>query len=254
MTIHVTEYHISKNESIRRKKAFIALIVSFMIGLVISSFDYGISHFITSIFIFLALSGLLFGSVILNNRWQDRFSRKRILVDDQTISTISEKTKTTYYIGDIQKIFVKRTFGGYIRQIKLSFISGRSTIFNGLAADDFNSLEKSLISRCNPETVVKEIKEPIDFDHRLFYPILGLIISSMFTLFMRLITGMNPASLKIVYLCIVIYILIVGLIIFLLKPFYNLHGPKGIKSDYIFGSVFLILGILIYFYLFCFLL
>ena len=253
MDIQVTEYRISQNESIRRKKAFIALMASFIIGLIISSLDYVVSHIVISIVIFLALSGLLFGFVILNNRWQNRFARKRILLNDRAISTISDKSEITHYIADIQKLFVKRTSGGYIRQIKISFLSGSSTVINGLAADDFDNLEKSLVSRCNPGTVVKEIKEPLDFDHRLFYPVLGLILGSMLTLFIRLITGMDAESLKIVYLCIIGYVIIVGMVIFLSKPFYNLHGTRGRKSDYIFGAVFLVLGILAYFYLFHFL-
>ena len=248
-TPETTEFRISLTEINRRKGAFTSLLLSILIGLIVSSIDFLISHVLLSIILVLVISGLLFGASVLNIRWQNNFARKRIFIDDQSVKKISESLEETFLYKDIRTIHIKKTAKGYIRQIKISLGSGISSVFNGLAADDFEQFKTSLAEHCITADIT-EIKEPIDFDHRLFYPVLGLVLSSLFTVFIRLIVGLNNTGLKIVYICIVAYVALVGLAIFLMRPYYNLNGPRGRINDIMLGMAFLALAVLLYFYLF----
>jgi hypothetical protein len=242
------EYRISPSEINRRKGAFSSLMLSILVGLIVSSIDFLISHVLLSCILVLVIAGLLFGATVLNIRWQNNFARKRMLVGDQGISRISGESMETWLFRDIRKINIKRTAKNNIRQIKISLASGRSSVFNGLASDDFEQFKTSLAEHCLSAEII-EIREPVDFDHPLFYPALGLVLSSLFTVFIRLIVGLNDASLKIVYICIVAYVVLVGLAIFLMRPYYNLNGPRGRTNDISLGIAFLILALLLYFYL-----
>jgi hypothetical protein len=247
--LEALEYRISPTEISRRKGAFSSLMLAVMIGLIVSSLDFLVSQIPLSLILTLVVSVLLFGASVLNIRWQNNFARKRILVDDQAIKKIGEQFEETYFYKDIRRITVKRMVKGYIRQIKLSLNSGRSTTINGLGPDDFENLNKTLTGYCS-NALVKSMKEPIAFDHPLFYPIFGLVISSLFTVFIRLVVGLNETNLKIVYIIILSYIAIVGIAIFLMRPYYNLHGRKGRKTDIIMGAMFLLIAVILYFYVF----
>jgi cation transporter-like permease len=245
----VVEYHISETEINRRKGAFSSLMLAVMIGLIVSLLDFLVSQIPLSLILTLVVSGLLFGASVLNIRWQNSFARKRLLVDDQAIKKIGEHSEEVYFYKYIRRITVKRTVKGYIRQIKLTLDSGRSTTINGLGPDDFENLDKTLTGHCS-NAIVKSMKEPIAFDHPLFYPILGLVISSLFSVFIRLGVGLNESNLKIIYICILSYIAIVGIAIFLMRPYYNLHGRKGRRTDIIMGTMFLLIAVILYFYVF----
>jgi hypothetical protein len=242
------EYRISPAEINRRKGAFSSLMLSILVGLIVSSIDFLVSHVLLSCILVLVIAGLLFGAAVLNIRWQNNFARKRFIVNQQGISRISGDSMETWLFRDIRKINIKRTTKGNIRQIKISLSSGRSSVFNGLAPGDFDRFRTSLAEHCLSAEIF-EIREPVDFDHRLFYPVLGLVLSSLFTVFIRLIVGLNDAGLKIVYICIVAYVALVGLFIFLMRPYYNLNGPRGRTNDITVGIAFLILAVLLYFYL-----
>jgi hypothetical protein len=242
------EYRIFPAEISRRKGAFSSLMLSILIGLIVSSIDFLVSHVLLSCILVLVIAGLLFGATLLNIRWQNNFTRQRIIVNHQSISRISGDSMETWLFRDIRKINIKRTAKGNIRQIKISLSSGRTSVFNGLAPGDFDRFKTSLTEHCL-STDIFEIREPVDFDHRLFYPVLGLVLSSLFTVFIRLIVGLNDTGLKIVFICIVAYIALVGLLIFLMRPYYNLNGPRGRTNDITVGIAFLILAVLLYFYL-----
>ncbi len=244
------EYPVSIKETNRRKGAFSSLLLFFLVGLIVTSLDFLVSNIPWSLILVVVFALLLFGLSYWNIRWQNRFSRKRVTTGIQGIKRSAPDSEETYLYKDVQRITTKRTVKGYIRQIKLTLASGRSTTINGLNPQDSENLNEAIKHHCRDSAKYTEMKEPLDFDHPLFYPVLGLVLSSLFTLAIRLLAGLNESNLKILDICIIGYVALVGLAIFLMRPFYNLYGNKGRKNDYLLGSFFIVAAALLAWYLF----
>ena len=67
------------------------------------------------------------------------------------------------------------------------YISFRNYKYHYINAfeEKFELLKDTLLGQLNNEVFVKEIHEPINFDHILFYPVLGLIISFLSLFFLK---------------------------------------------------------------------
>jgi hypothetical protein len=244
------EYPVSIREVNRRKGAFSSFLLCFLVGMIVTSLYFLVSNIPWSLILVVVFALLLFGLSYWNIRWQNRFSRKRITAGIQGIKRSAPDSEETYLYKDVRRITTKRTVKGYIRQIKLTLDSGRSTTINGLNPQDSENLNEAIKHHCSDTAKYTEMKEPLDFDHPLFYPVLGLVLSSLFTLAIRLMAGLNESNLKILDICIIAFVALVGLAIFLMRPFYNLHGNKGRKNDIILGTSFLVVAAVLAFYLF----
>jgi len=242
------EYNISLKEIERRKKAFTTLIISIWFGLIISAFDFIISNILLSAIFILAFTIFLYISRILTIKLLNYFSQIRFLVNDESIKRKTKKSEEIYLFKDITKLSIKRTSKGNIREIGL-FLKDENNIFiNGL--NDFELFREKLMNNCNKCIKIKEINEPIDFDHPFFYLFFGFIVSSISTIFIRLIAGLNSSNLEIIYLSVLFYNLIISVFIILIKPISRRFEKKTQVADYILGMLILLTDVILYFYIF----
>ncbi len=248
MATNLIEYNISLKEIERRKKAFTALIISIWLGLVISAFDFIISNILLSAIFILAFSIFIYISRMLTIKSLNYFSQIRFLVNDESIKRKTKKSEEIYLFKDITKLCIKRTTKGYIREIKVLLKDGNSIFINGL--NDFESFKEKLINNCNKSIKIKKINELIDFDHPLFYLFFGFIASSLSTIFIRLIAGLNSSNLEIIYLSVLFYNLIISVFIILTKPVSKRFGQITQTADYIFGILIFLVGVFLYFCIF----
>ena len=203
MVTNLIEYNISLKEIERRKKAFTTLIVSIWFGLILFTFDFIILNILFSAFFMFAFLIFLYISRMLTIKSLNHFSQIRFLVNDESIKRKTKKSEEIYLFKDITKLSIKRTSKGYIREIGL-FLKDENIIFiNGL--NDFESFKEKLINNCSKCIKIKEINEPIDFDHPFFYLFFGFIVSYISTIFIRLIAGLNSSNLEIIYLSVLFY-------------------------------------------------
>jgi hypothetical protein len=232
-------YKTSKTEINRRITAYTTLIVSFFVSLIIFSFNYikvypGISLFVlSSILIF-----LIFTRVITIKYFKSIINNKLILT-----SKYIERNEHKYLIKDIKKIYVKRTSKEYLREIKIIFITNKVIFINGI--DHFEDFLKELQSYLSKDIIRKNIKEPIDFDHPTFYFFFGILVSYISIKFVNLLSSLNNNQMLIFYYIVSIYTIIMGLYFIIYKPIYKRDEKKSQITDYIWGIVFIISGILI---------
>jgi hypothetical protein len=83
----------------------------------------------------------------------------------------------------------------------------------------------------------------IDFDHPLFYSVLGLPISFASILFIKLITNLENFQTKYILFALSLYVFAIGTYFFIKKPMFITFGEKYAVNDYIFGLIIICGGI-----------
>jgi len=206
------EYSISKDEILRRKIAYVRLSISLLIGTVLVSI---IPHFNIPIYIYVTIALSLF----LIGAYSFSFFRKllpvKIVLTETTIERLNNKVNEEYLLSDISKIDIKYTTKNTIREIYIELKNGKKMFVTAL--NGFEEFGKELLKKSNKGIVVKEIHEHLDFDHPMFYTLLGLLLGGTIVLLIR---GMNELSAR--YLIIgliicVVYIIILSIYLILTK-------------------------------------
>jgi len=216
------EFNISKNEITRRKKAFATLLFSMIVGLFLGSslFSYPISMYgyllvIAAFFLLITITFIFFESL----------SRLKIHISDEGIKKISGKLSESFLFSDIKSIKIKRRTNGIIREIYVFFHNRKELIITAFE-EDFEKIRDLLVGKVNSSTSIKEVKEPIDFDHPIFYSLLGLPISFISILFIKIVTTLDYFKLKYVLFALAIYVFIIGLYFIIKKPMAIRIGKK----------------------------
>lgn len=204
------EYSISKDEILRRKIAYVRLSVSLLVGTALVSL---IPSFTISISFYFIIAVSLFLIGAYSFYFFKRLLSVKIVLSETTIERKNKKIEEKYLLSDVHKVDIKYTKKNTIREIYIEFNNGKKMFVTGL--NRVEEFEKELSDRLNKGIVKKEIHERIDFDHPMFYILLGLLLGGVITLLNR---GVNELSTK--YLVIglgvcVIYMIV--LFVYLIK-------------------------------------
>jgi hypothetical protein len=236
------EFIISKNEITRRKKAFATLLASMMVGLFISSLIlsyeisiYGyLSVFVTFLFL-IAITFNFFNSI----------SKSKIFISEEEIKKTNKEKSETFLLSEIKSIKVKRRTNGIIREIYITFNNQKELIITAFE-ENFENIKNLLINKRDSSILLKETKELIDFDHPLFYSVLGLPISFASVLFIELITNLENFQTKYILFALSLYVFVIGVYFFIKKPMFIRFGRKHAITDYIIGSIIVCGGIFLF--------
>jgi len=237
-----SEYSSSRKEMNRRKKAFVTLIICFYLSTCVFLVDYIIliPEIFVPILIILALIFIVL--IVFFNMILERQSYAKIHLSESKIERKFKNTSESYALNDIESLRIKRTTKGLIREIKIG-LSGSNFIFiNGL--EDFESFNSELVNRIKNIPIV-HYKEFIDFDHPLYYVFFGTIVGITQSLLFRLIPLLDSNNIIVVQLFIACFIIILGTVWAIIKPIRGRYGRKNIITDYLFGLVLVIVGIII---------
>ncbi len=234
------EFTISQKELKRREKAFAALLISFLIGIFIFSFLFKLS--VPSAWI-IFISIILFFLYIITFKHLNSLSQMKIVISDQKIVREKGVKSEEYSILEINSIKIKRRTSGTIREIYISF-RNRKYLYINAFEERFELLKDALLSKINDKTPVKEFREPIDFDHALFYPTLGLLISFFSVFFFKQILRADYSSFMVILLIFSVYNFSLGIYFLLKKPIAIGAGKDQAVTDYIFGTIMIIASIL----------
>jgi hypothetical protein len=240
------EYKISQVEIKRRKKAYLTLSLSLIVGLVLSSliFNYPITLLVYFVYL---VTILLLGCFSFN--FFHKLLQTKILLSNSLLTRISNKVPEEYPLCDIRRVKIKWTTNNTIREIYIWLKNSNSVYITAL--DKFEDFKKELITKLTKNNItipIEEIHEPMDFDHPLFYSILGLPISALGVYFFKIASSIDYNYLKIGSITFAVYLVALGLYFIASKPISKRSGNKTIASDYIMG-IFMILSsvfILIY--------
>jgi hypothetical protein len=234
------EYEISKNEISRRKKAYITLSISLIIGLFLSSiiFDFPasfINYFLTV--------GAMFMIGFFSFRFFHYLSKTKISIPGKSLIRVNDRIREEYSLTRVNRVKVKWTTRDAIREIYIWFTDRKSVFITGL--DNFGQFRKDLLSKISKDVAVKEVHEFLDFDHPLFYSVLGLVVSGIGVLFMKLIASFNFQNMQILLSALFIYMFILGIYFIIARPISKRLGNQRKIIDYVFGLIMVFLGIYI---------
>lgn len=236
------EFSISKNEITRRKKAFATLLSSIIVGLFLGSFLFS---YPISIYGYLLVIAAFFFLITITLIFFNSISRLKIYIFEEGIKKVNDKLSESFLFSDIKNIKVKRRTNGIIREIYIFFKNQNSLVITAFE-EDFEEIRNLLISKVNSSTSIKEIKEPIDFDHPIFYLLLGLPISFIGIFFIKIVTTLDYFKLKYILFALSVYVFAIGLYFIIKKPMSIRIGKKQAIADYIFGLIIALSGVFIF--------
>ena len=233
------EYVISKTEINRRKKAYATLLISLIVGQILAS---KILHFPITIinYFYFIIAFFLLG--VLSFRLLNFLLHIKIVLSTQMLERINNKTSESFLIKNIIKVKIKRTTKNTIREIYIWLQDGKSVFIS--AIENFEQFRNDLISKLDKNVAVREMHEPIDFDHPLFYSVLGLPISFIGVYLIKLITNFNYARIGIALLVFSVYLLAIGIYFIYAKPISKEYGYQKRIIDFAFGIFMICSGII----------
>jgi len=232
------KYTISKKEMSRRIKAFSTLSASLTAGVILASFvlqfPVSVIAYFCIVFVFVLIVALLF-------KLFDSLSRVTVILSDKRLERINGGKSENYIIADIKEIRIKRTKSNIIREIHISFLDGKGIFISAL--EEFEDFISELTSRLGKDVVIKKIREPIDFDHPLFYSILGFPISFACIFLFKIIARADFFKMKSIIFVFSIYLFAAGIYFPFKKPISERYGKKSYPVDYIVGLFMVCCGI-----------
>lgn len=233
------EYNSSVIEMNRRKKAFLTLSISVFISVNISFFSFFLSYLQLVLPIVVILALFLTFTVLFFNRFLDRSKTIKIKVSDHKIEKKCFNKNDIYDIKLISCVKIKRTTSNLIREIKLMVSGARPLYINGL--DRFEEFNNRLLSSLDKEVKICKIKEPIDYDHPLFYVLFGTIVGTSSILFLKVLF-IYSNYIWLFQLLVACFVIIVGIYWLFSKPIAGRYGLNRKIVDNVMGILFVIIG------------
>ena len=232
------KYEISNAEIKRRKLAYLSLSISLVIGTFLSSIIYQVSTPII-LYVFLSMALMLIGA--FSFYFFRKVSVLEIILSLNSLQRKSGQCLEDYPLAEIEKVQIKWTSHNSIREIYIWMNDNKSIFLTGLK--NFRKFRDELLSKLNKQVVINEWREPINFDHLLFYPILGLIISNLGILAFKNLINLNSHQAKLLMWLFLGYLFIFGLYFIFTTPIAKRSGNKTKFQDYILGILMMIAGI-----------
>jgi hypothetical protein len=236
-------YTTSAEEWQRRLRAFTTLIVSLLCGIALSSIDY---LFRAPVFWLAGLGGLalllVLARVALTHSVRS-YAALGLRLDDTHIMRARGETVEKFALADITRVRIVRTSRKALREITAQMKNGGRLSMNGV--EDFERLEQDLRSRIPASVPVTETREPIDYDHPLFYVVFGLIVGAAFTLAIRAMLNLSEGGLKWATLAIASYSALLGIYVLVARPLSQRYGPKSRFGDFLLGLSAVLAGVVL---------
>jgi len=186
------EFTVSKKEIMRRKTAYVVLAVSLFFGLLLFSKLLNI-RLLSSLYISFIVTFFLLG--LVSFRFLNLLKRMKIRLSDQEIERLNGKISERFLLSEVEKIKIKRRSSGAVREINI-FFRNHKHLYISAFEQDFDYLAGILVDKVGKDIPISEKYEPVNFDHFLFYPILGLTISFSFVCFLKVIIHTDYNILK----------------------------------------------------------
>lgn len=237
------EYKISQVEIARRKRAYLTLSISLIVGLILAStilnFPVSIGGYLLTITVIFLLGAFSFRSF-------HTLSQTKITISNQVLERIVNGVSEEYFLSNVNRVKVKWTTNNTIREVYIWLNNGASVYISAL--DHFEEFKKDLLGKLDKGVKIQEIHEPLDFDHPLFYSILGLPISTIGVLFFKSVPFLSYQYIKIGVIIFFVYLLVFGIYFIVAKPLSKEYGNKTVVSDYIMGFLMICSAIAIAFF------
>ncbi|HEX2958825.1 MAG TPA: hypothetical protein VHO70_18465 [Chitinispirillaceae bacterium] len=240
------QFTASTPEMDRRKTAFQSLCVSVVVSITVMGFILFSSHLMAVMVTVLVITLMLIPAAFYFNHLLDVSKQAQVTVREKEIEHIHAGIATRYPVASIAGIIVKRNVKGSIREIRFVTNTSGSFFINGL--NDFENFFNCISAAVNKDVPVTTIREPIDFDHRMFYPILGTVVGVISALFLKAGLSLSIKSFAYLQIAIAVFSASFGMYWLISKPMVGRYGKKFILTDILAGIAMVATGVYLWFY------
>lgn len=240
------QFSSSTLEMDRRKTAFQSLCASLIVSIAVMGFILFNSDLIALMVTVLFIAFLLISAILYFNHLLEVSKQAQVTVGENEIEHIHARIANRYPVVSITGIIVKRTVHGTIREIRFVTNMSGSFFINGL--NDFENFFNCISAVVNKGVTITTIREPIDFDHRMFYPILGTIVGVVSVLFLKTGLSLSTNSFAFLQIAIAAFSAIFGIYWLVSKPMVGRYGKKFLLTDLIAGIAMVVTGVYLLFY------
>jgi hypothetical protein len=185
---------------------------------------------------------------IFSYKFFGKLLQTTICLDHHYLIKNTELLGEKYPLSDISSVKIKWTTQKTIREIYIWLKEGKAVFITAL--DNFIGFKDELLEKLDKQISIKEIHEPIKYDHPLFYVLLGLLIGISSVFGFKSLIQFDNQTIKVGTHALFIYTVVLGIYFFIAKPIAKRSGEKTKTLDYIAGSTLIILGILVYLLMF----
>jgi hypothetical protein len=182
---------------------------------------------------------------VISFRFLNLLMIMKIRLSDLEIERLRGNKSERYLLSEVETIKIKRRSNGDIREIYI-FFRNHKHLYISAFEQDFDYIAGILADKVDKGTLICEKREPINFDHLLFYPILGLIISFCFICFLKGIIHIDYNVFKYYEFVISTLACLMAVFFACWKPIARRSGKKNVAIDYIIAVAMFILSIYIF--------
>jgi hypothetical protein len=240
------QFTASAPEMDRRKTAFQSLCVSILVSVTATGFILFSSDWLAVMVTVLCVAFLQISAIFYFNHLLEVSKQGLVTAGEKEIEHIHARIANRYPVASITGIKVKRTVMGTIREIRFVTDMSGSFYINGL--NDFENFFNCISTAVNKEVTVTTIQESIDFDHRMFYPILGTLVGVVSVLLLKVGLSLSTNSIAILQIAIAVFSVILGIYWLISKPMVGRYGKKFFLTDIIVGIGMVVIGVYLWFY------
>lgn len=228
---------MSSLEIDRRMVAFSDLLVAVYVGLISASllWAYNSLALVLPLLFWGTVAYLIMGFLVhlAMARFFTQYSGTKLSLTGKYFERATMRSKERIYYRDITDLKVLWTTRKLVRDIEIRTKNGSTIVIDGV--DKFEELKKELENRSG--IVAEESRELADFDHELFYPILGIILGIGSMIFLSFLTILNEDQIKTANKLFSGYLFVLGLYFIMARPFVKRYGKKLQKHDYIYATI-----------------
>jgi hypothetical protein len=235
-----SEYTTSATEVARRLTAFTTLICSVLAAMAASTIDLAMTHVWSWTASLVAIAAILLLFRGLFARSLGRMSRVVLVLTDTRLVRVDGQSRDEYALGDVVTLRTKRTVKGNAREIRIGTRAGRSVYINAL--QDFEGFAEALHERTSSANMI-EIREPIDFDHPLFYMVFGVVMGLALTTTPRLLANVSDAGYRFFYYGFAAFLVALGVYWWFGTPISGRYGRRTRGVDYSISSLMVVAGL-----------
>lgn len=234
-------YTTSMLELNRRKKAFANLITCTYIGICVSAPDFIISspEIALPVATLLALLFCILRGVANKTIMKQKIAT--VTLSNEFLERNLQDSSDQISLKDIKSLYIKSTVKHCPREIKITFANHKTLHINAL--EEFEQFTEELTGLLPKGIPVRKFKEPLDYDHPLFYVFFGLLYGVVTTTVIRLSLQLHIKDFRYLQLSVAVLLLVFGILWIIQKPGRGRYGKKGATGDYIFGIITICAGL-----------
>lgn len=228
----IMEYQISHQEIVRRKKAYGTLCLSLLSGLLVFSTIFAFPIAPVG-YLSVLITLILLGAFAFH--FLEKLAVTKIMLTPQSLIRESNASSEVFPLQQISRVKIKWTTKKTIREMYIWIADGKSIFISALnRPEDFKN---DLLGKLGKKVAIEEIHEPLDFDHPLFYSLLGFPVIGVGVGAVKAISRLNYQQMRMIFLAFFVYVFLLGFYFVAAQPLSKRYNSQKKIYDYVVGML-----------------